>query len=88
VVGNAKGGNDVLTGDAGADEFYFAGAFGRDMVTDFSGLGGEGDTLVFAGYTAADLDIDRHFAMTVITVGENQVKLLGALLTPADIVFV
>lgn len=88
MLGNAKGGNDVLTGDAGADEFDFAGAFGRDMVTDFSSLGGEGDRLVFAGYTAADLDIDQRSAVAVITVGESHVRVLGTPVTPADILAV
>ena len=54
-------GNGVLTGGGGADQFHFAGAFSRrdiygsggDLVADFNA--GEGDRLMFHGYTAGDL---------------------------------
>lgn len=38
-------GDDVLEGGAGADRFAFSGAFGTDVIRDFSGASGEGDVI-------------------------------------------
>lgn len=87
MSGTARGGNDVLTGGGGPDVFHFVGLFGHDKVTDFSGADGEGDTLIFLGYTAADLVIEEHDGATVVTAGDNQVTVLGGPVTQADILF-
>mgnify|MGYP000908933840 CR=1 FL=1 len=51
---NGGGGNDTLTGGAGADTFvFYAGEANGDTVVDFSGNGAAaGDALVFIGYGA------------------------------------
>jgi Ca2+-binding RTX toxin-like protein len=48
---NGKGGNDYLTGGAGADIFVFELGNGSDTIADFSGSETEeGDSLRFTGY--------------------------------------
>ncbi|MEI6231320.1 MAG: hypothetical protein WCP81_11345 [Actinomycetes bacterium] len=48
---NGHGGSDTMTGGAGADTFIFvAGMANGDVVTDFSGAGGDNDVLVLQGY--------------------------------------
>jgi len=86
---SAVGGDDTLTGGGGADAFHFAGAFGQDTVTDFSGVAGEGDTLVFHGYTADDLTMaPLPGGGTVIAAGADaQVTVLGGPVSVEDIVF-
>ncbi len=36
-----RDGNDTLTGGAGGDTFVFSNAWGRDVITDFSGNSGD-----------------------------------------------
>ena len=73
----AVGGDDDLTGGEGADLFYFVGRFGKDVVQDFSGAGGEGDTLWIdvpqeqLTITGAGTGIIR------IVNGDNEVRLIG-----------
>lgn len=90
TAGAARGGGDALTGSAGADRFHFAGSFGGDLATDFSGSADEGDTLVFIGYAESDLTVASLSAgVTLITVGNGdaQVTVLGGPVGPGDIVF-
>lgn len=54
LVGGA--GDNVLTGGAGADRFWFAGPLGRDVVTDFSGAGGDGDQIRLDDFGVGDFE--------------------------------
>jgi PAS domain S-box-containing protein len=82
MLGNAKGGNDQLWGDAkgaasgGADCFGFAGLIGRDVVHDFRP--GEGDTIQLNGHGAA-LALDDVLDNTT-ALGGNTVIDIGAAL--------
>lgn len=49
------GGHDILTGGAGSDTFVFqSGQTNGDVVTDFSGTGGDFDHLLFSGFGTAE----------------------------------
>ena len=43
------GGNDILTGGAGADQFVFATKDGKDTITDFAATGSNHDILDLTG---------------------------------------
>ena len=68
-------GRDELTGGAGADNFVFAGASGRDLITDFEdGV----DTLTFSeASTFLDLRISDHADGARISHGDDVVILAG-----------
>ena len=51
---NGLGGNDLLTGGLGADTFVFNMSAGNDTITDFSGLGGEGDKIFLTGISGVN----------------------------------
>lgn len=91
------GGNDVLIGNAGADSFVFAGAFGADIIQDFSvanakeyidlralpGVTGWAD--LAANHLSTNLDGDA-----VITVGSSTITLIdvaAATLTANEFLF-
>ena len=44
-------GDDVLTGDAGADVFVFARRYGRDTISDLDAVGGNHDTIDLSGFS-------------------------------------
>lgn len=46
---NGGRGTDQLTGGAGADKFYFKFGHGVDVITDFSGIGGDNDSIRLDG---------------------------------------
>ena len=77
---NGGGGADTLTGAGGADNFRFtAGDANGDSVTDFSGTGGDGDRLTFAGYGVG---------ATFTNVGGDQWQVANAGLTIVDVITV
>ena len=73
----ARGGNDLLWGDAhgagagGADTFLFAGAIGQDIVFDFRP--DEGDQIELRGYGFADVD-----DLSIVGAGGGTVIDIGA----------
>jgi len=73
---DGAGGDDVLTGGAGADIFVFQGGWGRDVVADFTS--GQ-DILDFrnSGATFADLIVTTDGADTQIAFNDNLVTLAG-----------
>mgnify|MGYP001090858682 CR=1 FL=1 len=65
---NGGRGTDQLTGGAGADKFYFKFGHGVDFITDFSGIGGDGDRIQLDGSsfglrrgTLSSHDFNRNF---------------------------
>ena len=63
---NGSAGQDILTGGGGSDIFVFQfGESNGDVITDFSGHGGQGDELYFSGFgTAAQ---GAHFSQVDAT---------------------
>jgi len=52
---NGGAGHDILTGGGGSDAFVFQfGESQGDVITDFSGTGGQGDQLYFYGFGTAE----------------------------------
>jgi Ca2+-binding RTX toxin-like protein len=72
---SARGGNDTLNGGDDSDVFIFAGAFGRDKITDAK----DGEMLVFEEYAGreADFQVTEFSDRTEISIDENSVTLLG-----------
>jgi Ca2+-binding RTX toxin-like protein len=80
-----------FTGGAGADRFVFApGTASSNIIRDFSGIGGDGDQLIFDGW-----DGDVTFTQVDAThwriqdAGNNEIITFanGALIVPADVIF-
>lgn len=61
-------GNDRLTGGPGSDLFVFANGEGKDVVTDFDAIGGEGNQ-DFIGASFAEITVRRSGSDTVIDFG-------------------
>ena len=59
---NGKGGNDRLTGNAGADTFVFGKAYGRDIVLDFDLTQGDVIDLSRAVGINSFADLEAHHA--------------------------
>ena len=77
---NGGGGADTLTGNGGADSFAFAaGLANGDLVTDFSGIGGDNDRLVLQGYGVG---------ATFTSLGSGQYQIANATSTIVDIITV
>ncbi|MEQ9642064.1 MAG: hypothetical protein RIM84_18720 [Alphaproteobacteria bacterium] len=81
--------NDTLTGGAGTDTFTFGSGQGSNTITDFE----DGtDTILFQGFTFADLNIANSGGNAVITVdGDDILVTVNGIsanqLTTADFVF-
>ena len=71
-------GNDKLTGGKGFDTFQFGEGFGKDIITDFDAVGGEGAQDFIAADFAAVVSIEKSGKDTVIDFGEGDtLTLLG-----------
>jgi Mg-chelatase subunit ChlD len=99
----ASPGDDTLTGHDGTDAFVFGPYFGAansDVITDFSGHGGDGDFLILSGFSVdnfdellghlTDVEHGNGVHDTVIAVEQNTITLqnVAALtLSEADFIF-
>ncbi|MFM2357026.1 MAG: hypothetical protein RLZZ528_2762, partial [Pseudomonadota bacterium] len=69
-----SGGNDDVDGGAGADDFQFYGAFGDDLIYDFSQ--GDGDIITIEGPASfAALTITQNGSDTEIAYNGNTITL-------------
>jgi hypothetical protein len=65
LIGSA--GADTMTGNGGADAFAFKPCNGADVVTDFSGHGGQGDVIALDGFSFANFaDLKQNASITDI----------------------
>jgi Ca2+-binding RTX toxin-like protein len=92
ITGGA--GNDTMNGGAGNDTFIFATGFGLDTIQGFDALpGGGGQDRLFldsslginAGNFALSVSIAGLAGNTVITIGAEQITLLGVAAATVDI---
>lgn len=74
-------GDDTLTGGAGADRFVFGSSSGNDLITDFSGSGG--DTLNLQGQTYSLGSAADGFALLTLS-GGGSIELAGIAATHLD----
>lgn len=58
ITGGA--GDDILSGGEGRDTFFFRPGFGSDVITDFSTVSGDHDTIVLSGLFADEAELDAH----------------------------
>jgi Ca2+-binding RTX toxin-like protein len=65
---SAPSGNDLFTGNGGADTFAFAANFGHDTITDFQAKGGAHDIIQFS---SADFNSFASMLADAAQIGAN-----------------
>jgi VCBS repeat-containing protein len=79
-------GDDVMTGGPGIDTFVFAPSFGDDVIGDFDAnpVGGQ-DRVGILGAAFSDLRLSRAGNATLVTLGEDSIRLTGVALASVTI---